>query len=162
MFAIPIPSSLSSISQHSRYFESDFVVYRLESAQDLAKTFANWQSFISTPDLDRKFSSILTVTPVGIVITGATSFVSVHVKSSAIHILYLGTYFGTRDEYDTLNIEAQLGSGSLIQVDIIEDWLGTVLNWAEEEALQVIGSVVSLQLQAKLYLLRSHLIFLKS
>ena len=60
------------------------------------------------------------------------------------NLFYSGTYFGTRVEYDTLNIEAQLGTGSLIKVDIIDDWLGTVLNWAEEEVvLQVVGSIVS-------------------
>ena len=65
-------------------------------------------------------------------------------KVSYSYILYSGTYFGTRAEYDTLNIEAQLGSGSLIKVDVIDDWLGTVLNWAEEEAIQVVGGIVSI------------------
>ena len=67
---------------HSRWlFESYFVVCRLGSAQSLAGTFAKWQSFISTPDLDRKFTSTLTVTPVGIVIAGVISFAAVLVKS---------------------------------------------------------------------------------
>jgi len=95
--------------------------FELGNAQDLAKTFAKWQSFISTPNLDRKLASTLTVTPVGIIIAG--------------------TYFGTRAEYDILNIEAQLGSGSLIKVDVIDDWLGSVLSWAEDEALQVVGGI---------------------
>ena len=51
---------------------------------------------------------------------------------------------------------------SLIKVDVIDDWLGTVLNWAEEEAIQVIGSIVSIQLQAKSNLLQSRLICLYS
>ena len=51
---------------------------------------------------------------------------------------------------------------SLIKVDVIDNWLGTVLNWAEEEAIQVIGSIVSIQLQAKSNLLQSHLICLYS
>ena len=116
------------------------------NAQSLAKTFAKWQSFISNPDLDRKFASTLTITTVGIVITGAISFAAVLVKVSYSYILYSGTYFGTRAEYDALNVEAQLGSGSLIKVDVIEDWLGTVLNWAEEEILQLVGGIVSLHL----------------
>ena len=62
-------------------FEFDFVVCRLESAQDLAKTFAKWQSVISAPNLDRKFATTLTVTPVGIVIAGAIFFAAVLVKS---------------------------------------------------------------------------------
>ena len=66
--------------------ESDSVVCRLESAQDLAKTYAKWQSVISAPDLDRKFTSTLSVIPVGIVITGAISFAIV-VKSQLIYPL---------------------------------------------------------------------------
>jgi hypothetical protein len=89
-------------------------------------------------------------------------FAAVLVKVSDSYTLYSGTYFGTRAQYDTLDIEAQLDFGSLIKVDVINDWLGSVLNWAEDEALQVIGSVVSLQLQAKLYLLRFLLIYLYS
>jgi len=48
--------------------------FKLENTQDLAETFAKWQSFISTPDLDRKFASTLTVTPVGILITAIHTY----------------------------------------------------------------------------------------
>ena len=58
----------------------------------------------------------------------------------------------------SLDIEAQLGSGSLIKVDVIDDWLGSVLNWAEEEVLQVAGGIVSHHLQAKLYVLISFIL----
>ena len=51
---------------------------------------------------------------------------------------------------------------SLIKVDVIDSWLGTVLNWAEEEAIQVIGGIVSIQLQSKSYLFQSLLIYLDS
>jgi len=44
------------------------------NAQDLAKTFGKWQSVISTPNLDRKFASTITVTPAGIVISGTIFF----------------------------------------------------------------------------------------
>jgi hypothetical protein len=129
----------------------------LGSAQDFAKTFAKWQSFISTPNLDRKLASTLTVTPAGILIAGAIFPYCCPCKKAAIHIsFYSGTYFGTRAEYDILDIEVQLGSGSLIKVDVIEDWLGTVLNWAENEALQIIGGIVSLRL-LYLYAIASHL-----
>ena len=68
-------------------------------------------------------------------------------KKSAIHshTIYLGTYFGTRAEYDALNLEAQMASGSLIKVNVIDDWLGAVFNWAEGEVLQLGGGVVSLE-----------------
>ena len=66
--------SVISILHFEMAFESDFVKCRLGSAQDLAETFSKWQSFVSTPNLDRKLASTLTVTPVGIVIAGAISF----------------------------------------------------------------------------------------
>jgi hypothetical protein len=58
-------------------------------------------------------------------------------------MIYSGTYFGTRAEFNLLNIEVQLGSGPSIEVDIIDSWLGTVLNWAEEEVVQLVGGIVS-------------------
>ena len=111
--------------------------------QELAKTFANWQSVISDPNLDRKLASTLTVTPVGIVIAGTILSSS---RPCTIYTLYSGTYFGTRAEYDALNMEAQLGSGSTVKVDV-KDWLGSVVNWAEGEVLQLAGGIVSLKLQ---------------
>ncbi|KAF8804100.1 FAD-binding domain-containing protein [Phlegmacium glaucopus] len=89
--------------------------------KDFAKTFAKWQSFISTPDLDRKLATTITLTPVGMVISG--------------------TYFGTRAEYDALNIETYLAAESLVKVDVIDDWIGAVLNWAQEEILQLAGGI---------------------
>ena len=41
--------------------------------------------------------------------------------------------------------EIQLGSG------FIDDWLRSVRNWAEDEALQVIGSVVKSCLMSQFY-----------
>ena len=109
----------------------------------MAETFAKWQSFVSAPDLDRKLASTLMVSPAGIEITGTISLLLLSLSTAAIHF-YAGTYFGTRAEYGTLNIEAQFGPASLIKVEVVEDWLGSVINLSEEEALQVIGSVVSL------------------
>ena len=65
------------------------------------------------------------------------------------HTFYSGTYFGTRTEYDLLNIEAKLGDGSLIKVDVFENWLGSVLNWAEGEILELASGIVSLELQIR-------------
>ena len=39
-----------------------------------------------------------------------------------------------------------MASGSLIKVDVTDDWLGAVLNWAEGDVLQLGGGVVSLEL----------------
>jgi FAD/FMN-containing dehydrogenase len=49
--------------------------YRIGDYDALAQTFSKWQNIISQPNLDRKLSSTLTVTPVGIIISGiALSF----------------------------------------------------------------------------------------
>ena len=134
-------------------FGSDFVFCRVGDHQELAKTFANWQSVISNPNLSRKFASTLTVTPVGVVISGRIPFLDV-VHAILIPCTYSGTYFGSRAEYDALNIEAQLGPGSSVKVDV-KDWLGSVINWAEGDVLQIVGGVVSLKLR-KWHPLRSY------
>ncbi|EME40272.1 hypothetical protein DOTSEDRAFT_91483 [Dothistroma septosporum NZE10] len=57
-------------------------------ATDLADTFKQWQKFIAQPDLTRKFGCTLTLTE-GLLIFG-------------------GTYFGPRSDFNQLNIEAIL------------------------------------------------------
>jgi hypothetical protein len=54
-----------------------------------------------------------------------------------------GTYFGTQDEYDALNFESRLAQNATVTVHTIDNWLGAVTNWAENEALKLIGGVVS-------------------
>jgi len=49
--------------------------YRIGDYHALAQTFSKWQHIISQPNLDRKLASMLTVTPVGLIISGmALSF----------------------------------------------------------------------------------------
>ncbi|KAF8148876.1 putative glucooligosaccharide oxidase [Crassisporium funariophilum] len=87
----------------------------------LAKAFSKWQSIISEPNLDRKLASMITVTPVGLIITG--------------------TYFGSRAEFDALNIEARLGGGALANVVVFDDWMSSTLNWAQETAVKIVGGI---------------------
>ena len=48
---------------------------RIGDYRTLAQTFSKWQKVISQPNLDRKLASMLTITPVGLVISGiALSF----------------------------------------------------------------------------------------
>ena len=143
-------------------FESDFVVCRLGSAQDLAETFARWQSVISTPNLDRKFATTLTVTPVGIVIAGTISFAVLLVKSQLLIYLLPRYLLRYSCRIQCPQHWSSIGFWIFDQSWYYEDWLGSVLNWAEGEIFQVVGGVVSLQLQAKLYLLWAHLIYLDS
>ncbi|KIM38539.1 Glucooligosaccharide oxidase [Hebeloma cylindrosporum] len=89
----------------------------------LAKTFSKWQNFISQPNLDRKLASTLTVTPIGLVVSG--------------------TYFGTQAEFNLLNLGVQLGPGAVAKVNVFKDWLSSVLNWAEQEAINLVGGIPS-------------------
>jgi hypothetical protein len=56
----------------------------------------------------------------------------------------LGTYFGTKEEYDALQFEQRLGKNATVQVIQLDNWLGTVAKWAESEALRLIGGLVRL------------------
>jgi hypothetical protein len=53
-----------------------------------------------------------------------------------------GTYFGTQAEYDALNFESRLAQNATVTVHTLDNWLGAVTNWAEEEALKLIGGIV--------------------
>lgn len=85
----------------------------------MAGMFAAWQEMISDPNLTRKLASQVIVMEFGMLITG--------------------TYFGPKEEFDALRFEERLGQGVTTKVVVLNDWLGTVTNWAETEALKLIG-----------------------
>ncbi|KAJ7483161.1 hypothetical protein FB451DRAFT_1169792 [Mycena latifolia] len=88
----------------------------------LAPTFAAWQDIVADPALDRKLASEVVIFELGMIISG--------------------TYFGTRDEYNALNFEQRLtNTATVVSVSVLDDWLGVVSNWAEAEALKLIGGV---------------------
>lgn len=90
----------------------------------MASTFKTWQKLISDPNLDRRLASQVTVSPVAMIISG--------------------TFFGTLDEYKALGFEDKLkGNATTSKVSVATDWLGTVVHWAETEALAVAGGIVS-------------------
>lgn len=60
-------------------------------------------------------------------------------------MIHLGTYFGTRAEFDRLGIEEKLGNGSKSSIDTFENWEAAVLNWAQQEAINLVGGVVSFE-----------------
>ncbi|KAJ4986883.1 FAD binding domain-containing protein [Stagonosporopsis vannaccii] len=93
------------------------------SSTDKAEAFKKWQKLISDPDLSRKFASQFILTEqFGAIVTG--------------------TFFGTQQEYDSLNISARLPNSddSIIE---LKDWLGVVGHWAEDLALELIGGIPS-------------------
>ena len=54
-----------------------------------------------------------------------------------------GTYFGPKAEYDGLGFEAKLAQNAVVKTTVFDNWLGSVGNWAQTEALQLIGGIVS-------------------
>ncbi|KAJ7708806.1 hypothetical protein B0H17DRAFT_1030910 [Mycena rosella] len=97
--------------------------YTLELGKhaDMASTFATWQSIVADPALDRKLATEVVVFELGMIISG--------------------TYFGTREEYEALNFEQRLAQNATVSVVVLNDWLGAVGNWAETEALKLVGGI---------------------
>lgn len=91
-------------------------------AQAQATLYKQWQAYVSNPDLTWKLASTLWVLQGSMVISG--------------------TYFGTQEEYDALNMASQFpgANGSAI---VFEDWLGLVAQWGEEVGLKLTGGIPS-------------------
>ncbi|KAF7317813.1 Reticuline oxidase [Mycena kentingensis (nom. inval.)] len=105
---------------------TDAILYssqlELGSRATQAKIFSAWQKIVSDPALDRKLASQVILFQLGMIISG--------------------TYFGTRDEFNALNFLGRLEHPSAkVTVSRIDSWLGIVGNWAETEALKLIGGV---------------------
>lgn len=95
---------------------------KVGSTEARATLFKRWQAYVSNPKLTRKLASTLTLLEDSMAITG--------------------TFFGTQEEYDALDIGSQFPgtNGSAI---VFQDWLGLVGNWAEEAVLELGGGVPS-------------------
>ena len=99
------------------------VLYSYTFSSNPSTAFKKWQALISDPDLSRKFASQFILTEqFGAIVTG--------------------TFFGSQDEFDSLNITARLPSASDSNL-ALKDWLGTVGHWTEDVALQVVGGIQS-------------------
>lgn len=96
--------------------------FALGSKAAMASTFAAWQHLIADPSLTRKLATQVIVFELGMLITG--------------------TYFGSKSEYDALGFEQALaGNNATVKTTVINDWLAGVANWAEDEALQLVGGI---------------------
>jgi FAD/FMN-containing dehydrogenase len=99
--------------------------YNIQGGNTAAKAdaFKKWQKLITDPDLSRKFASQFILTEqFGAIITG--------------------TFFGSQEEYDSLNISSRLPNEKKSSIEL-KDWLGTVGHWAEDEALKIVGGIPS-------------------
>ncbi|KAH6614945.1 hypothetical protein C7974DRAFT_56485 [Boeremia exigua] len=93
------------------------------SSADNAQAFKKWQALISDPALSRKFASQFILTEqFGAIVTG--------------------TFFGSQQEYDSLNISARLPNSDDSVIEL-KDWLGVVGHWAEDVALDIVGGIPS-------------------
>jgi hypothetical protein len=95
---------------------------KVGSTEERATLFKQWQAYVSNPDLTRKLASTLTLLDDSMVITG--------------------TFFGTEEEYNALNIGSQW-PGVNGKAIVFQDWLGLVGNWAEDVALKLVGGIPS-------------------
>ncbi|KAJ7492055.1 hypothetical protein FB451DRAFT_1165234 [Mycena latifolia] len=103
--------------------------YKLQLGKhaDLAPTFAAWPDIVADPTLDRKLASEVVIFELGMI------------------MIISGTYFGTQDEYNALNFEQRLTKNTMaMSVLVLDDWLGIVGNWAETEALKLVGGISGL------------------
>ena len=105
--------------------------------------FSRWQDFVSQPDLSRKFASQFIVHQFGLVVSGTfTRQLNFSLKNS--DLLALGTYFGPRSEFDALEFDKKVASDASSSSVTADDWLGSVANWATQEAINLVGDIVSL------------------
>jgi len=89
----------------------------------LAVQFKKWQAMISDPALSRKFASQVVLSEVGMIISG--------------------TYFGSREEFDFLNLTSVFPGASSKDVIVFKDWAGLLGHWGEDVALQLGGAIPS-------------------
>lgn len=95
--------------------------FTLGTYRSMAKSFKDWQKFVSDPNLTRKFASEVILTQAGMIISG--------------------TYFGSKSDFDALGIEQRFFQPHEASVIVFDTWLGVVAHWAEEGALRLGGGI---------------------
>jgi len=95
--------------------------FTVGSYATLASTFKSWQKFVSDPNLTRKFASEVIILELGMIISG--------------------TYFGSKAEYDKLEMEKRFPGHKDHKTIVFKDWLGLVGHWAEDVALHITGGI---------------------
>ncbi|KAG5953912.1 hypothetical protein E4U53_007824 [Claviceps sorghi] len=82
--------------------------------QDMAPIYESWQKLVNDPKLDKRFSSLFIIQPMGAIITGS--------------------FFGTKKEYEATGIPARIPSGGKLDF-MATDWLGSLAHMAEKTGL---------------------------
>lgn len=94
------------------------------NAKEKANAFKQWQALITRPDLSRKFASQFILT-------------------EQLGAIVSGTFFGSQEEYNSLNISGRMPNIKDSDVVEFKDWLGVVGHWAEDVALNIVGGIQS-------------------
>ncbi|TVY58928.1 Berberine bridge enzyme-like protein [Lachnellula cervina] len=90
---------------------------------NLASRFKAWQTLISDPKLSRNLASQVVLSELGMEISG--------------------TFFGTKEDFNSLGLESVFPDHSNATVLVFNDWAGLVGNWAENVGLTVGGVIPS-------------------
>ena len=93
----------------------------LGSFTSMAQTFKNWQKVISNPNLDEKLYSQLSLSTIGLVVSGV--------------------YYGSEEDFKKTGIEEVFPPQTKRRVLVFDNWLGTVVNWLEDVGLHLGGGV---------------------
>ncbi|GAB0134294.1 hypothetical protein EsDP_00002672 [Epichloe bromicola] len=86
--------------------------------QDMAPLYESWQDLANDPDLDKRFSTLFIVQPLGAIITG--------------------TFYGTKEEYEATGIPKKMPGGGKLDFKVM-DWLGSIGHIAETTGLVLSG-----------------------
>lgn len=91
------------------------------TAAERAEFFKDWQRFIFTKNLTRRFSSELVVFEAGVLLSGM--------------------FFGSRHEWKNFEKEMNFPAADKGSIMILTDWLGMITSQAEDLIYQVVGGI---------------------
>lgn len=97
--------------------------FKLGSAAQRVRLFADWQDFILSEDLSRKFTS---------------DFICLQNS-----VILKGVFFGSKEEYNALGLEHRFPSSDSSELLVLDDWLGTVTHVVDDLAVLLGGSMPS-------------------
>jgi len=86
------------------------------SPEEMADVFEDWQALAGDPDLDRRFSTLFIVHPLGALVTG--------------------TFYGTAEEYEETGIAGRLPGGGDVNFQLV-GWMASLAHQAELGGLQI-------------------------
>lgn len=93
------------------------------SYASMTDLFKAWQTFISDPKLDRRFASEVIISVFGMAISG--------------------TFFGSPEEYEKLELSAKFPGNQSTNTIHFKDWFGLLGHWADQAAQRNGGGVAA-------------------